>query len=359
MKKKYADFLIKLAFVTIALFLVFNFGVLSGLFNKIFTVTKPLLFGVIVYMVLSVPFDFCYGKAFRKIKKEKLKKFLSVFISLLLFLGAITLLGALTVPQSIESAKEIMDMFSGENQWNTIARSNRLMAFLVEAGQKAYSFVAAGFSQYDPTALAFFKDFLTGVYNLVFGIFIGIMLLAGRDSIKRQFKNTLLLLLPEEKCRRVVEFLKKTVSKFSKYLGGQVTEAFILGTVCYLVMVILRVPYPALIGLVIGFSNLIPIVGTYIGGFVCGILVFAVSPVKCLVFIVAVVVLQQIESFTTYPLIVGKYVGLTGFWIAVSVLVWGGLFGFWGLVLGVPVTAVIQDLLREKSLLNKKLSKSV
>lgn len=359
MKRKYGDFLIKLAFVTAALFLVFDFGVLSGLLGKIFTVCRPVFLGVVTYMVLSVPYDLFYGKVFCRIKREKPKKALSVIVSILLFLGAITLLGALTIPQSIESAKEIIDMFSGENQWNKIAQSNRLMAFLVEAGQKAYALVATRFTEYMPTVLTFFKDVVTGVYNLVFGLFIGVMLLIGRDSIKRQFKSTLLLILSEEKCLAVLSFLRKTISKFSKYLGGQVTEAFILGTVCYLVMLLLRVPYPALIGFVIGFANLIPIVGAYIGGFVCGVLVFAVSPVKCLVFTVAVVVLQQIEAFTTYPAIVGKYVGLSSFWIAVSVLVWGGLFGLWGLFLGVPVTAVIQDLLREKSLLKKKISKSI
>ena len=359
MKKKYADFLIKLVFATAALFLVFNFDVLSGAFSKVLTVARPVFFGIIFYMVLAVPFDFFYGKAFKKIKKEKIKKALSLLVSVLLFLGALSLLGALTIPQSIESVKEILDMFSGENQWDKLASSNEFMAFLINTGKKAYGYFTSRFSEYMPTVLSFCKEIVTGAYNLVFGIFIGVMLLAGRDSVKRQFKNTLLLLLPEEKCGIVVTFLKRTVSKFSKYLGGQVTEAFILGTVCYLVMLVLKVPYPALIGLVIGFANLIPIVGAYIGGFVCGVLVFAVSPVKCLVFTVAVVVLQQIESFTTYPIIVGKYVGLSSFWIAVSVLVWGGLFGFWGLFLGVPVTAVIQDALREKSLLKKKLLKRV
>lgn len=359
MKKKYADFLIKLAFVTAALFFVFDFCVVRGFFAKVFTVTKPVLFGIVFYMVLAVPFDLFYGKVFVKVKNAKIKKALSVLVSLTIFSGALSLLGVLTVPQCIESAKEIAEMFSGENQWDKIARSNEFLAFLVDIGKKAYGSMRARFIDYMPAVLTFFKEIVTGVYDLVFGVFIGVMLLIGRDSIKRQFKNTLLLILPEQKCGLIVEFLKKTVTKFSKYLGGQVTEAFILGTACYLVMLLLKVPYPALIGFVIGVANLIPIVGAYIGGFFCGVLVFAVSPVKCLVFIVAVVVLQQIESFTTYPIIVGKYVGLSSFWIAVSVLVWGGLFGFWGLFLGVPVTAVIQDVLREKSLIKKKMSKSV
>lgn len=186
---------------------------------------------------------------------------------------------------------------------------------------------------------------------MLFGAFVAVMLLVGKDSVKRQFVKTLELALPVKKKEKLLSFLKKILAKFSKYLGGQVTEAFILGTVCYVVMLLLKVPYPALVGLIIGFVNLIPVVGAYIGGAVCCILVFAVDPAKALVFLIAVFILQQIESFTTYPVIVGKYVGLSGFWITVSVLVWGGLFGFWGLFLGVPITAVLQDFLREKSLL--------
>ncbi len=353
-KKKYADYLIKLFFATLALFIVLNFTLLSAFFGKVFTVVRPVLFGVIFYMVLAVPYDFFYGKVFLKIKNGKMKKVLSLVLTVLLFVGAVALLGALTVPQCIESIKEITERFSGDNAWERLSQENAVFAFLAEWGKKAYGFISSKFADYVPMMLGFVKDAVEGVYNVFFGLFCGVLLLAGRDSVKRQFKNTVLLILPEQKCRFLFDFIKKAVVKFSKYLGGQVTEAFILGSACYLVMWLLKVPYPALIGFVIGVANLIPVVGAYAGGILCGVLVFAVSPVKCLVFIVAVFILQQIEAFTTYPIIVGKYVGLSGFWITTSILVWGGLFGFWGLFLGVPLTAVIQDFLRARSLRKNK-----
>ena len=354
MKKRYADFLIQLSLLTSALFIVFNFSTLSAFFGKVFTVVKPLLVGVVLYMVLAVPYDLFYGKVLKKIKSDKPRRFLSIALTLLIFAGAVALLGALTVPQCIESVKEIAEMLSGENAWDKLSDSNAFLRLLSEYGKKAYVYLSGRVSEYLPTMLTYVKTFVTGVYNLVFGVFIAVMLLIGRDSVKRQFKNTVALVLPEDKCNALFGFLRRTFSKFSKYLGGQITEAFILGCACYVVMLLLKVPYPALIGFVIGFANLIPIVGAYAGGLLCGVLVFAVSPIKCLVFTVAVVVLQQIEAFTTYPIIVGKYVGLSGFWITASILVWGGLFGFWGLLLGVPITAVLQDILREKSLQKKK-----
>ena len=357
MKKKYADYLIKLTFLTLALFIVFDFSVVSGLINKLFSVCKPVFFGVVFFMILSVPYDLFFTVVFKKIKKEKLKKILSFVCTVLLVGGALTLFILLILPQSIESVKEIAEIFSSSR--GELAAHSPIMSALVTFGQKAYEYVAARFSEYVPALLDRVSDVFTGVYNVLFGAFIGLLLLACREGVKRQFVHTALLVLPESKAEKVFSFLRRVVKKFSRYLGGQVTEAFILGTACYLVMSLLRVPYPALIGFVIGFGNLIPVVGAYIGGAVCGVLVFAVSPIKCLVFAVAVFILQQLEAFTTYPVVVGKYVGLSGFWIAVSVPVWGGLFGFWGLLLGVPVTAVIQDLLRAEFLRRKNLPEKV
>ena len=359
MKKKYADYLIKLAFLALALFVVFDFSVVSGFFDKLFTVSKPVFFGVLFFMILSVPYDFFCNKAFGKIKKEKLKKILSYLCTLILVGGALTLLVTMILPQSIESVKDIAEKLSSPSSRNELARSNAFFSLLFDLGRKVYAYLTERFSEYVPAMVEQVSDIFTGTYNVLFGAFIGLLLLACRDGVKRQFRHTVLLAMPTEKAEKVFSFLKKIIHKFSRYLGGQVTEAFILGAACYLVMSLLRVPYPALIGFVIGLSNLVPIVGAYIGGALCCVLVFSVSPVKCLVFVVAVFVLQQIESFTTYPVIVGKYVGLSGFWIAVSVPVWGGLFGFWGLFLGVPITAVIQDLLRAKFLRRKVPEKRV
>jgi len=353
MQKKYADYLIKLALLTLALFFVFDFSVVSGWTNKLFSVCRPVFFGVLFFMILSVPYDLFFNNLFKKIKKEKLKKALAYICTVLLVGGALTLLVLLILPQSIESVKEIAATFSSPASRGELAKQNPLMSALVTFGQKAYEHVATRFSEYFPALLDRVSDIFTGAYNVLFGAFIGLLLLACRDGVKRQFMHTVLLLLPDPKAQKIFSFLRMIVKKFSRYLGGQVTEAFILGTACYLVMSLLRVPYPALVGFVIGFANLIPVVGAYIGGAVCGVLIFAVNPIKCLVFVVAVFVLQQLEAFTTYPVVVGKYVGLSGFWIAVSVPVWGGLFGFWGLLLGVPVTAVIQDLLRARFLSKK------
>ena len=198
-------------------------------------------------------------------------------------------------------------------------------------------------TEYLPKILAIMQNVFTVLYNVLFGIVISIMLLINRKNVIATLKKALFLIF-KNKTNRLLSLSKLGINKFSKYLGGQIIEAFILGFACFITMSLLKVPYSALVSLIIGFSNLIPIFGAYIGGAVCFILVFSTSPTKALVFLIAVIILQQIEGFTTYPIIVGKYVGLNGFWITVSIIIWGGIFGFWGMFLGVPITALLFDI---------------
>ena len=129
---------------------------------------------------------------------------------------------------------------------------------------------------------------------------------------------------------------------------GQCTEAVILGLLCALGMWILRMPYAAMIGALIAFTSLVPIAGAYIGGVIGAFMVFTVSPLQALVFIVYLVVLQQIEGNLIYPKVVGTSVGLPAIWVLVAITVGGGIMGVAGMLLGVPIAAVIYKILKDK-----------
>ena len=209
--------------------------------------------------------------------------------------------------------------------------------------EKLYHFIINRLNSYAPKMVEIAQNAVKVMLNILFGLALAIMLLVNRDKVKIQIAKLATCILKKDKIDKLQEVTGIAVSKFSRYLGGQVIEAFILGLACYFGMLILRLPYAPLVSLIVGFVNLIPIVGAYIGGALCTIIIFAVSPIKAAIFVVFILILQQIEAFTTYPIIVGKYVGLNGFWIMVSIIVWGGLFGFWGVFLGVPLTAFLHD----------------
>ena len=342
MKKPSAEFIIKISVIAIAAFIVINFATVNCCFDSLKKVLQPIIIGIVLALAMSVPLNFFTDKVYKKIRNEKLKEIVSLATTFLIFAGAITVLAILVIPQGVKSVKEIMDGISSGHILDTV-KNTKLYETFGDGLNKAYDFLTKRLTEYLPQIISLLQNLFTGIYNVLFGIIIAIMLLINRKNVKEQLKKIIFVVF-KEKNLKVHGFLQNAVTKFSKYLGGQLTEAFILGIACYVTMLLLRVPYSALVALIIGFMNLIPIFGSYIGGVACFIIVFAVNPGKAFVFLIAVLILQQVEGFTTYPVIVGKYVGLNGFWITVSVIIWGGIFGFWGLFLGVPLSAFLSDL---------------
>ena len=136
-------------------------------------------------------------------------------------------------------------------------------------------------------------------------------------------------------------------NSFHNYIVGQCTEAVILGILCTIGMLILRLPYASMIGALIAFTALIPVAGAYIGAGVGAFMILTVSPVKALVFLIFLVVLQQLEGNIIYPKVVGSSIGLPGIWVLAAVTVGGGILGIGGMLLGVPVTAALYQIIKD------------
>ena len=145
----------------------------------------------------------------------------------------------------------------------------------------------------------------------------------------------------------VSHFFKTLNDCFHSYIVGQCTEAVILGLLCTFGMLIFRLPYATMIGALIAFTALIPIAGAYIGAFVGAFMIIMVSPFKALIFLIFIVILQQIEGNLIYPKVVGSSIGLPGIWVLAAVTVGGGIMGIMGMLLGVPLAACVYRLLRE------------
>lgn len=336
----------KLVAITLAALLVFNFTFFRGAFNKVFEILQPIFVGIVFALILNMPLEFLEKRVLKKIKRQGLKRFLSLALSIAFFLGILALVFGLALPAAAKSMQKLYSQVADQTIWQNLRNHGGFTAGVGKYGELAYNFAVKNMGNVVPKALSLAHDVFRVVINLVLGLAIAIMLLAHRENLKAQLSKTLTKLCKRERIVRMAKVGDIAFKKFSRYLGGAVIEAFILGIACFIFMSILRLPYAALISLIIGFVNLIPYIGAYLGGAVSTIIIFAVSPVKALIFIIFIVILQQVEAFTTYPVIVGKYVGLNGFWIVVSVVVWGGVFGFWGIFLGVPFTAFLHDYIK-------------
>lgn len=201
------------------------------------------------------------------------------------------------------------------------------------------------------------------VMNLVFSatsvvvssavtVFLGLVfmvhLLVGKEKLIGQFSRLTDHFFPARFVGRMRYVLHMLNESFHSYIVGQVTEAFILGGLCAVGMLIFQLPYAVMIGALIGVTALIPIAGAYIGGAVGFIMIFSVSPLKAVLFVVYLVILQQIEGNLIYPRVVGSSLGLPGIWVLAAVTVGGGLMGIVGMLLAVPLTAAAYKMLREK-----------
>lgn len=183
---------------------------------------------------------------------------------------------------------------------------------------------------------------ITGVVALIFAIYM----LFQKETLRSQLKSLAKVYLPGSWNEKLMDFFALAHETFTSFISGQITEAVILGTLCAVGMCILRLPYALLTGVIVGVSALIPVMGAYIGACLGAFMIVTVSPAKALVFLIYLVILQQIEGNVIYPKVVGGSIGLPGIWVLASVTVGGGLFGVVGMLLGVPLTATVYKWIR-------------
>lgn len=197
---------------------------------------------------------------------------------------------------------------------------------------------------------------VTGVYNLVIGIIVSIYILGNFEIFCANAKRILYSVMNVDSAKKLIDGIRFTDRTFTGFLNGKLLDSAIIGLICYIVCVALDMPYALLVSVLIGVTNIIPFFGPLIGAVPSTIIILMVDPVKCLIFVIFVIILQQIDGNLIGPKILGSSVGINGFWVMFSIIVGAGLFGFWGMLLGVPVFVVIYTMVNEG--ISRKLRRS-
>lgn len=185
---------------------------------------------------------------------------------------------------------------------------------------------------------------LSAVVNVLLGLVFAMYLLAQKEAVCRHLKKLVTAVLPQKKAQRVLEITDLTNQTFTNFISGQLIEAVIIGVLCFIGMLILNIPYAGVISVFVAATALIPVFGAWLGGGLGAFLILLNEPIKALWFILFIVVLQQLEGNLIYPRVVGKSVGLPGILVLMAVTIGGGAFGFLGMLLSVPVCAVLYSL---------------
>ena len=194
------------------------------------------------------------------------------------------------------------------------------------------------------------------IYNLIIGIIVSIYLLSDKEGFVAAVKRMMYSIFSVETADRLRSGLNFVDRTFMSFLNGKLLDSLIIGIICYIVCSILQMPYTLLVSVIVGVTNIIPFFGPLIGAVPSALIILMVDPTKCLIFVIFVIILQQIDGNIIGPRILGNSTGITGFWVMFSIILGGGLFGFWGLLLGVPVFVVIYSLVT--NLIVKKLKRN-
>lgn len=329
-----------IAAVILVLFALLNFEHAVRIGAYIGKALYPVFIGILVALVLNAPVTLLEKTLLASPKLKKARRALSLTITLTVILGIAALAGFLIVPEVINSVQSILDRLPKlqENGWESFF-GTRLPGFITNNLENILQEFTERLENTLPRALEALKSTLKSFTDVLIGLFMGILIIASKERLVEGVRKLILYFRGKEKTIKAMASLGMATEKFSLFLAGQLLEALIFGVMCFITFIIFKIPYAALATIIMAVSNLIPMLGGYIGGAISFIFIFSASPPKALVFIIVIIVLQQIEQLTTYPVVVGRYVGLSSFWMLFSVVVGGGLLGFWGLVLGVPIVA--------------------
>ena len=227
-----------------------------------------------------------------------------------------------------------------EFTWNATAIQAKLMAFLQQYGE---DFLSSAIH----TTIGITSSLFSLVVNLVLAVVFSLYLLAQKETLGRQAQRLLRALCSEKRANRLLEIARLTSQTFSNFVTGQLTEAVILGSLCFVGMLLFRLPYAGVISVLIAFTALIPIFGAFIGVGIGAFLILLVDPIQALWFVLFIILLQQLEGNLIYPRVVGKSVGLPGIWVLAAVTIGGNAFGLIGMLLSVPICSVLYALTRQ------------
>lgn len=350
MVKKYCKLIL---FMGIVLAVVLYLPSGAGFFKRLGRALAPVAIAVFLAVVFNLPVKFLSEKVFRKIRKERIRFALSLAIVYIAVLGSVGAAVYFIVPEVAQSVKKLVQGLPGYG--------NELSNKIAE--------IFKGFNVTPETAQGWIqtlKDKITQLYSggegmfeklkgtakkavdIFFAIILSIYLLTGQKRIISHISKFMNAILPDKAFKSVQKFVSVGNVVFSKFLFGQIIEATFLGIVTLVGMLIMKLPYAPLISAVVFISNLVPMLGAYVAGFVGFVLISLVSLKSAVIFLVFEIILQQIENNLTYPYVVGNSLGLSGFATMASVLIGGSLFGFWGIMLGVPLTAVVMKTVGHK-----------
>jgi len=375
------------AFLTIAggitfYYFIFHSSNIRSNLKALIGILMPVVLGLIIAYLLTPVLNFIEDRILFPIcEKLKVKDFskknsiirgIGILVTAFLFAALISVLFSMLLSQIVPSIQNIVGNFDLYTN-NFIRWLNRILEDNPDIG----GYVVKNVNRYSGELEKWINDFvltrtsslimtvsqsILNVFNVlwdcVIGFIISIYVMAGKERFAGQAKKITYAVFERDTANNIIRNCRFTHKTFIGFISGKIVDSIIIGIICFIGTSLLHTPYAALVSVIIGVTNIIPFFGPFLGAIPCTILIFIVDPVhplNCLYFIIFILALQQFDGNILGPKILGGSTGLTGFWVIFSLTLFGGLFGVFGMVIGVPIFAVFYAAIR--SLVNTSLQK--
>lgn len=348
-----------IAATVILIFIMLDPDRITGAINNFLTILSPVITGFVLSFILNPTLNFFENIVFKKVltsdKHKKLKRALSMVLTYLLFFGILSLFVMLIVPSLIDSITDLLRNIRGyytkgiELIEGFLARfniSSEVLGPFNDIGNKIIELVIDTMNKLLPRLGTIANSAISVLKNTFIGFAFSIYMLASKEIFRKQFSRVLFTFTRKKTHDRALRVAHLSYHTFSKYISGYLVDSLIIGIICYIVMLIFGWPYPALISIIIGVFNMIPIFGPIIGAIPSVLLIFLINPWQALFFVIFIVILQQIDGNFICPRILGERIGIKPFWVMLAIVVGGSMFGIAGMLISVPTFAVIYSLAR-------------
>lgn len=370
-----------LAAAIIFYYFMFHNSNIRALFRMIINILMPIVWGLAIAYLLSPILNFVEDKILFPVcgklkikessKRNSVVRGIGILVTAFLFVELIYMLFYMLISEIVPSVERIITNFDSYTnnfiQWlNKILEDNpEFSSYVIKTVENYSDELENWLEALVPNTVGLIKTVSISVLNIlgvlwdfVIGFIISIYVLASKEKFAGYAKKISFALFEQNTANMIIKNFRFTHKTFSGFLGGKIVDSIIIGIVCFICTSIMKLPYAALVSVIIGVTNVIPFFGPFLGAVPCTILIFIVDPMhplNCVYFVIFILILQQFDGNILGPKILGNSTGLAGFWVIFAITFFGGLWGVFGMIVGVPIWAIIFAGI--KSFINSRLEK--
>ena len=353
-------------------FIILRFEYIINFIVKILTILSPIFIGLLFAYLLNPIVKFFENRVFKKISKKifkdkknhkKFERILSIFITYFIVSILIFLFIKFVIPNLLESIEVMITnipiYINNIYDWlKSIFKNSPELTVPIEdlnahVTNSATNIVVPSMEMIMSNIATGITGFIKGIINVIIGLIVSVYLLYDKELFVKGTKKVLKVTLPKKRYETAITTLTYTDKIFGGFMVAKIIDSILIGIITFIITTIFNIPYALIISIIVGVTNIIPYFGPFIGAIPCAALLLMIDPKKCLTFVILILLIQQFDGNILGPKLIGNKTGIKSFWVLFSILLFGGLFGFIGMIFGVPVFAIIYSVI--VSLIDKRL----